>query len=92
MLTNEEVEIIVGCYENTDTALEMFHISDRLEGQVDNLERVIRDAINDGLLYVDDIVYIRKPGDFQVIGNRGGSGVFLALSKWGEDVWGILNE
>ena len=78
MLSDRQVEIIVGFYDEINITLEMKYLIKLLSDNYVNPERVVRDALRDGLLVADTIT---MKGD-----------VYLALSQWGEDEWELLYE
>lgn len=79
MLTDAQIDNIVGIFDDFNNAFEIFYIRDKLKELIPkNPNRVIRDALLDGLLYVDNITDNDE--------------ILLGLTKWGENIWWELNE
>lgn len=74
MLTDKQKEIIVSKFDKTNTTLELkFLIDELIKENYEKPNRVVRDALLEGLLYVDNI-----DNDIDI---------WLALTEWGRDVW-----
>jgi hypothetical protein len=79
MLTDAQIEDIVSIYDDLNNTYEIFHIINILRQERNpNPNRIVRDALLDGLLYVDNITDNEE--------------IMLGLTKWGENVWWDLNE
>lgn len=82
MLTDKQKEVIVLQFDKPNTTLELKFLINELRKEYQQPDRVVRDALLEGLLYVDSI-------DDAV---DGAYYIRLALTDSGEDIWGDLNE
>lgn len=79
MLNENQREIIVQMFDTIDDALPLTDMAQDLrELGYASASRIIRDAIQEGLLYVDAV--------------EDDGTVYLALTDWGEEIWEELNE
>ncbi|MFA4958144.1 MAG: hypothetical protein WC556_14340 [Candidatus Methanoperedens sp.] len=74
MLTDKQKETIVDKFDKSNTTFEIKFLIDELgKDGYEKPNRVIRDALLEGLLYVDTI-----DDEFDI---------WLALTDWGRDIW-----
>ena len=75
VLNDNQIELIVSLFEKSDITLDILYIIRRIEriGKYTVPQRIVRDALRDGLLYVDSI--------------ESDNTIMVALTDWGEQVW-----
>lgn len=79
MLKDDQIETIVLLFDEPDTTWDILYIIKQIEKKgYAKPQRVMRDALRDGLLYVDNI--------------ESDNTIMVALTEWGEHVWDELNE
>ena len=80
MLEDNQIEAIAELFDDSEETIELSYLSKQLldEYGYTKPNRLIRDALLDGLLYVDTI--------------EDDDSVMLALTDWGESVWDSLQE
>lgn len=77
MLTDAQIYSILEIYDSTNTTYETFYLIDEMKkAGHEKSNQIIRDALLDGLLYVDNIT-----------GNDGDVNMLLGLTDWGERLW-----
>lgn len=78
MLTDKQKEAIVSKFDDFNTTLEIkFLINEIRRDDYEKPNRVVRDALLEGLLYVDSIDDAIDDTYY----------IWLALTDWGMDVW-----
>ncbi len=81
MSSDRQIDIILSIFDNIDQSLTLDHIIEQLSTNYKYPEKVVKEAIDEGLLYIDEITDIRTNNQ-----------VFLALTEWGEELWDDLYE